>query len=72
MYCIQDQYTSDCDLIPHYSTTPDGVSFVSFTSATHDRAIRTEEDGHITVSTDNNNNDPSTQFRFYVVSTYLQ
>ena len=34
LYYIQDQYTSsDCDLIPHYTDTTDGITFVSFTSA---------------------------------------
>ncbi len=66
MYYTQDQYTSsDCDLIPHYTNTTDGVTVVSFTSATHDSAIITiQQDGHITVSTDNYNNVDAIQFRF--------
>ncbi len=65
MYYTQDQYTSDCDLIPHYTDTTNGVTVVSFTSATHNGgSIAIQQDGHITVSTDNNNNDDATQFRF--------
>ena len=71
MHCVQGQDSSDCDLHYTTTTTTDDGRFVSFTSATHDRAIISiEKDGHITVSTDNNNNNPSTQFNFiYIVST---
>ncbi len=70
MYYTQDEYTSDCNLIPHYTDTTDDITFVSFTSATHDSVIITiQQDGHITVSTDNNNNDDATQFRFVSILT---
>ena len=65
MYCIQDQHTSDCNLIPHYTNTTDDGTVVSFTSATHNGgSITIQQDGHIIVSTDNNNNDDAIQFRF--------
>ena len=70
MYYTQDQYTSDCNFIPDYTDTTDDGTFVSFTSATHDSAIITiQQDGRITVSTDNNNNDDATQFRFVSILT---
>ena len=71
MFYIQDQYTSnDCNLIPDYSTT-DGVTFVSFTSATHDSAsITVQQDGHITVSTKTTRDCDNTQFSFIV--SYIQ
>ncbi len=64
IHLIQGQDSSDCNLIPHYSADR---AFVSFTSATHDSAtIRVEEDGHITVSTEdkNHSDDNSTLFNF--------
>ena len=77
MYCVQDQYTSDCDLIPQYTDVGNGETFVSFTSATHDcGSITVQQDRSITVSTktvrDNHSNDKdgatqtiqATQFRF--------
>ncbi len=68
MYCIQDQYTSDCNLIPHYTDAADGITFVSFTSATHDcGSITIQQDGHITVptaTTKDNNDDDAILFRF--------
>ena len=72
MFYIQDQYTSsDCNLIPHYTDTTDGVTFVSFTSATHDSAsITIQQDGRITVSTKTTTDCDNTQFSFIV--SYIQ
>ncbi len=72
MYYTQDEYTSDCNLIPHYTDTTDGITFVSFTSATHDSASITivQQDGRITVSTKTTTDCDNTQFSFIV--SYIQ
>ncbi len=70
MYYTQAQYTSDCNLIPNYTDTTNDGTFVSFTSATHDcGSITIQQNGRITVSTDNNNNDDAIQFRLVSILT---
>ena len=67
MYSVQDKYTHDCDLIPHYATTTNGVAVVSFTSVTPNvGSITIQQDGHITVSTKTTRDSDNTQFNIIV------
>ncbi len=72
MNFVQDHYTSDCDLIPHCTDTTNGVTVVSFTSATHNVVnITIQQDRSIGVSTETHEDNIDTQFRiFKYVSMY--